>query len=168
MAPWRKTYVVPRTAPQRPAPELRSEWEQLNGGINFASKHSSAPRILTFLFSKIKLKPGKMSYFVGDIPVLQRPVTALDAPTSNYGGLDPVTKKLPEGFKKSSSYRGFRACTILEKDIEIPLRDGKIIRADVYRPADFDDKVPALVAWSPYGKSGVGTLAEKTQDALYL
>ncbi|KIW74044.1 hypothetical protein PV04_02112 [Phialophora macrospora] len=42
------------------------------------------------------------------------------------------------------------------RDIEIPLRDGTIIRGDVFRPAETENPVPALVAWSPYGKSGTG------------
>lgn len=39
----------------------------------------------------------------------------------------------------------------LESDVEIILRDGCRIYADVYRPAELD-KAPALIAWSAYGK----------------
>lgn len=39
----------------------------------------------------------------------------------------------------------------IEKDIKIPMRDGVHIAADIYRP-EGTDKVPALLAISPYGK----------------
>ncbi len=40
---------------------------------------------------------------------------------------------------------------LIEKDVEIPMRDGVILRADLYRPQD-DQKHPALVFRSPYEK----------------
>lgn len=43
-------------------------------------------------------------------------------------------------------------CDILfEKDIPVELRDGTIIYVDIFRPVD-DEKHPAIMAWSPYGK----------------
>jgi predicted acyl esterase len=37
----------------------------------------------------------------------------------------------------------------------MPLRDGHSLRADIFRPASVGDaRVPALVVWSPYGKTG--------------
>ncbi|POY74196.1 hypothetical protein BMF94_2770 [Rhodotorula taiwanensis] len=41
---------------------------------------------------------------------------------------------------------------LLEHDIELTMRDGAKLYCDVYRPADSDEKVPALLMWSPYGK----------------
>lgn len=39
------------------------------------------------------------------------------------------------------------------QDVEIPLRDGTIIYADIYRSAaDMDKKVPAIISWGFYGK----------------
>ena len=40
---------------------------------------------------------------------------------------------------------------LIEKDVEIPMRDGVILRADLYRPQD-DKKHPALVCRTPYEK----------------
>lgn len=40
---------------------------------------------------------------------------------------------------------------LIERDVEIPMRDGVILRADIYRPAD-DAKHPSLVFRSPYEK----------------
>ena len=40
---------------------------------------------------------------------------------------------------------------IIERDVAVPMRDGVKLYVDVHRP-EGDQKVPALVAWSPYGK----------------
>ena len=40
---------------------------------------------------------------------------------------------------------------IFERDVPVMLRDGVVIYADVFRPND-DEKHPAIMAWSPYGK----------------
>jgi uncharacterized protein len=40
-----------------------------------------------------------------------------------------------------------------EKDIPVTLRDGTIIYVDVLTPPNHKDKLPAIVAWSPYGKT---------------
>ena len=40
---------------------------------------------------------------------------------------------------------------LLDKDVEIRLRDGAIVRADVYRP-ESSGRCPALVTYGPYGK----------------
>ena len=45
--------------------------------------------------------------------------------------------------------------TVYERDVTVVLRDDTKLRADVFRP-DTDDKVPALLVWSPYGKTGTG------------
>ena len=44
---------------------------------------------------------------------------------------------------------------MFEKDVAVQLRDGVTIYVDIFRPAG-SEKVPVLVAWSPYGK-GQGT-----------
>ena len=41
----------------------------------------------------------------------------------------------------------------LEHDVEIVVRDGARLYVDVYRPADSDEKVPAILSWSPYGST---------------
>jgi predicted acyl esterase len=42
---------------------------------------------------------------------------------------------------------------LLEQDIPIPMRDGETIFADVYRPANTNEKVPAIICNGPYGKT---------------
>lgn len=94
-------------------------------------------------------------FVVSGINVLQTKISSIDDPGSNYNGFNPSTTVLPKGYQKDRSRREFRAETIWERDIEIPMRDGIILRADVFRPAGVS-KVSAIVAWSPYGKSGTG------------
>jgi len=44
------------------------------------------------------------------------------------------------------------SCDILfEKDVPVTLRDGTVIYTDIFRPVD-NEKHPAIMAWSPYGK----------------
>lgn len=46
------------------------------------------------------------------------------------------------------------ACDVLwERDIPVTLRDGVVMYTDILRPADQDHDLPAIVSWSPYGKS---------------
>lgn len=44
----------------------------------------------------------------------------------------------------------------VDRDIGVTLRDGATIYVDVLRPADAIGPLPALVAWSPYGKGNGG------------
>ena len=41
---------------------------------------------------------------------------------------------------------------IIEKDIDIPMRDGCVLKADLYRP-EGPDKLPVLLNRTPYDKS---------------
>jgi uncharacterized protein len=44
---------------------------------------------------------------------------------------------------------------VVESDIEVQMRDGTILRADIYRP-DSDIPVPAILVRLPYNKDGLG------------
>jgi len=41
---------------------------------------------------------------------------------------------------------------LVERDVAVPMRDGIILYTDIYRP-EVAINIPAIVAWSPYGKS---------------
>jgi predicted acyl esterase len=41
---------------------------------------------------------------------------------------------------------------LIERDVEVTTRAGRTVQADVYRPRDEREKVPPIIAWSPYGK----------------
>jgi len=66
---------------------------------------------------------------------------------------DPGTRVLSAGSKIDPRFRSLPVDIVLEKDVAVTLRDGVTICVDVLRPAG-TDKVPVIVAWSPYGKSG--------------
>lgn len=63
--------------------------------------------------------------------------------------------ELPVGFRKTPESRPLTCDIILERDQFLPLRDGLRLRADIYRPKT-EAEVPAIMMWSPYGKSGTG------------
>ena len=90
----------------------------------------------------------------GDIELLFR---SLKNPDNHprYDGSESFVKMLPEGFQRTPENRAFSVPTIYEKDIEIRMRDGIILKADIFRPVG-SKPVPALLPWSPYGKSGRG------------
>ncbi len=108
-----------------------------------------------------------MPFTVGSIEVLQTKISPPEAPDSYYGGFSPSKQTLPKGHKRLPRSRAFTVPTIYERDVEIPLRDGVKLRADFFRPAEADEKgerVPALLIWSPYGKTGTGMLDSRLQD----
>lgn len=72
--------------------------------------------------------------------------------TGHFSAFDPGTRLLPAGFQVDSKFMPLPVDIILDKDVAVTLRDGTTIYVDVYRPANVD-KVPAIVGWSPYGKS---------------
>ena len=41
---------------------------------------------------------------------------------------------------------------LVEHDIELVMRDGARLYAEIYRPAGSDEKIPIVISWSPYGK----------------
>lgn len=64
----------------------------------------------------------------------------------------PGTQTLEEGFQLAPMFAPLPVEIIFERDVPVALRDGVTIYADIFRPAG-NDKVPVLVAWSPYGKA---------------
>lgn len=90
----------------------------------------------------------------GDIELLFRP---LKDPASHprYDGDQNSAQLLPAGFKRRPECRAFGVPTVYEKDIDIRMRDGIILKGDIFRP-EGSVPVPAIIPWSPYGKSGRG------------
>ncbi|KAF4815256.1 Cocaine esterase [Colletotrichum siamense] len=69
----------------------------------------------------------------------------------------PSTQILPQGWTREPGRRPLKEDMIWERDVAIPLRDGVKLRADIFRPANLKgQKLPALLPWSPYGKTGSG------------
>ncbi|KAJ5381027.1 uncharacterized protein N7496_003455 [Penicillium cataractarum] len=79
-------------------------------------------------------------------------------PMYNYGGFHPdEIQVLPRGHVKEPGFQAFKVDVVWERDRAIPMRDSITLYGDVFRPAG-DEKVPAIIPWSPYGKSGTGAL----------
>ncbi len=79
------------------------------------------------------------------------PVTS---PDSAYAGFAPGTTVLKKGQVMEDGCMPLPCDILLERDVPIVLRDGVTVYADVYRPTDAGQKVPALMNWNPAGKQG--------------
>jgi len=76
-----------------------------------------------------------------------------------YDGFKTESKVLPKGHKKREDARSFPEAVRWDRDQPVKLRDGTTIYCDIFRPADMaDEKLPAILNWSPYGKNGSGML----------
>ena len=84
--------------------------------------------------------------FVPANPMGQEPEQAL------FSDFEPGIRTLPVGFQVAPRFQPLPVEIVLEKDVAVTLRDGVTIYVDVLRPSG-TDKVPVIVAWSPYGKS---------------
>lgn len=82
-------------------------------------------------------------------------------PPARAGALtpfEPGTRTLPAGFRLAPPFRPLPVEIVLDKDVEVVLRDGVRIHVDVFRPVT-SEKVPVIVAWSPYGKGQGGSVS---------
>ena len=94
---------------------------------------------------------------IGEIDPLLRDCARPEDLDEFYNGCEEHKELLKAGWRKSPERAAFAADTIWEANVQVPMRDGVKLRVDIFRPADSDTvKVPALIAWSPYGKSGQG------------
>lgn len=67
-------------------------------------------------------------------------------------GFEPGTRTLEAGFQVAPQFLPLPVDIVFEKDVAVTLRDGVTIYVDVFRPAG-TAKVPAIMAYSPYGKA---------------
>ncbi|MGI6216480.1 MAG: CocE/NonD family hydrolase [Coriobacteriales bacterium] len=84
-----------------------------------------------------------------DVPV--RGALPESADRVRYPGFKQERILLKKGTVRMKGYMPLPCDIVLERDVEITLRDGTRIYTDVFRPDD-DDKHPAILALSPYGK----------------
>ena len=91
--------------------------------------------------------------------VIYTRTNAIDGSTTSYKprypGFKPGTELLRAGTVARRGYGALPCDIVFERDVAVELRDGTTIYADVFRPAT-EGPVPAIVAWSPYGKGGSG------------
>jgi uncharacterized protein len=79
---------------------------------------------------------------------------------NGYVGFNPKQEILPAGWNGFNS-RALSEDLLVEHDVGIKVRDGCTLYCDVFRPPNSDDeKVPAIVCWSPFGKkhNGIGMM----------
>lgn len=71
-------------------------------------------------------------------------------------GVDPSTAPHKPPLPPRDYARWEEDGLLIERNVEVPLRDGVRILVDIYRPADESDAdLPILLGWSPYGKHGL-------------
>ncbi|CAG9947274.1 unnamed protein product, partial [Clonostachys rosea f. rosea IK726] len=91
------------------------------------------------------------SYKIGQIDVLHQ-----DNVRPTHGEpRSPSHTILKLGYRRTEKSRPILVETIFESDQILTVRDGVTLRADVFRSVT-DDKVPAIIMYGPYGKSGSG------------
>lgn len=61
------------------------------------------------------------------------------------------TEVLPAGWNGFNA-KALKSDIRVDHDVEIVVRDGCRLYCDIYRPADWSEKVPAVLSWSFYGK----------------
>ncbi|KAK1584964.1 Alpha/Beta hydrolase protein [Colletotrichum navitas] len=84
------------------------------------------------------------------------PVEPLSPPIvgrDGYTSLNPRSEVLSKGWKHPHKDARPLPCDIqIDHDVAITTRDGTVLYADVLRPPNTDEKVPAIICWSPFGK----------------
>ena len=76
----------------------------------------------------------------------------IPTPIEEYEKLSDDEKKLRKPYPFNQRTYEVMPGVICEQDVAVPMRDGVVLYADIFRPADDAVKVPAILAWSNYGK----------------
>ena len=76
----------------------------------------------------------------------------IPTPIEEYEKLPEDEKKLRKPYPFDQRTYEVMPGVICEQDVAVPMRDGVVLYADIFRPADDTVKVPAILAWSNYGK----------------
>lgn len=76
-----------------------------------------------------------------------------EADAARWPGYAPEHSVLPTGTTYSPNGRLLTCDIVFDRDVAIEVSDGAILYADTFRPVS-DEAVPAILAWSPYGKQG--------------
>ncbi|KAL2841855.1 alpha/beta-hydrolase [Aspergillus pseudoustus] len=86
--------------------------------------------------------------------IFYKPISAPTIGENGYRGFLSFTEILPKGWKYANSSKPLPTDILVEHDVEVRVRDGCKLYADVYRPVNSsrDNPVPAILSWSPFGK----------------
>ncbi|OJK03893.1 hypothetical protein ASPACDRAFT_1863536 [Aspergillus aculeatus ATCC 16872] len=85
------------------------------------------------------------------VPVATRPIDKPTVGRNNYQPFGFREEILPQGWNQDGS-RPLPCDIHASHDVGIQVRDGSTLYCDIYRPANSDKPVPAILAWSPFGK----------------
>ncbi|KAH7405702.1 Alpha/Beta hydrolase protein [Phaeosphaeria sp. MPI-PUGE-AT-0046c] len=99
-----------------------------------------------------------MPLTIAGIEVIQRRLQASSPTDASSEGPECTTEILAADHCRFPGARPLSVDIVFDQNTKIPLRDGVNLRADIFRPNN-DDKVPALIAWGPYGKTGTSILS---------
>ncbi|KAI6381836.1 hypothetical protein MCOR25_001066 [Pyricularia grisea] len=86
------------------------------------------------------------------VEILKRACASLKGPAT-----PPTNIILPKGHRRQPQNRPLPVPICFDHNQPFSMRDNVTIRADIYRPID-SGPVPAIIMWSPYGKSGSGNI----------
>ncbi|PVH98843.1 alpha/beta-hydrolase [Periconia macrospinosa] len=88
------------------------------------------------------------------IQVAFKPIDKPEIGVNNYQGFMPGKSEVLKKGANPYDARPLESDIRIDHDVEITIRDGCRLYADIYRPADVPDggKLPAVVSWSCYGK----------------
>ncbi|GME26950.1 Peptidase S9/S15 [Neofusicoccum parvum] len=89
------------------------------------------------------------------IQVAYKPIPRPTPGENNYRGFTPgATEVLPAGWQLAPDTRATTTAIRIDHDVRVTVRDGCRLYIDVYRPATSSptSRVPAILAWSCYGK----------------
>lgn len=87
------------------------------------------------------------------IQIEWQPAQNITDPKFRYNGFCPGSTVLPKGWQKETGMLPLPCDIRYDRDVSIPLRDGTVIYADVFRPVT-DQPVPVLFASTMFGKYG--------------
>lgn len=110
-----------------------------------AAKNTEAAPSPAIDYRTLRSKTDPAAFYPG----LESETVTLSA-GSTFG---PTGDEGPMGARWHGGTRRLPADVLFERDVPVALRDGTTIYVDVYRPPGATD-VPAIIAWSPYGKQG--------------
>jgi hypothetical protein len=118
--------------------------------ISHHSRHiyqdQRSPSITALSFINMSTKKFDRSAYTISKTSTQRPTTSIDPPSSTV---------LPAGHAKSPINRSLPWDVHYEHNHTFTIRDDRDLSIDIFRPVS-NEPVPAIIMWSPYGKSGTG------------
>jgi len=89
--------------------------------------------------------------------VARNPAPALDRPWRRRGALRYALSRIHGAVKPPVNVTDSPADIVIERDVEVPTRDGTILRINVFQKADGrkEEARPVILSVHPYGKDNL-------------